>query len=143
MLLTADEVAELLRTSRKAVYAMVERGQLPGVRRVGRRLLGRRADVVENGGVRGGYRHPPLPQRRNRKAVRPATTKVQRFAVTRGTGTNKPEAIASESGGLPPALAAEIRRLLTQILVEDMRVQPTTDENLKLWNGYDDRVPAA
>ena len=30
-LLTTQEVAELLRTSRKAVYVMVERGQLPGV----------------------------------------------------------------------------------------------------------------
>ncbi len=38
-LLTAAEVAELLRTSRKAVYVMVERGQLPGVTRIGRRLL--------------------------------------------------------------------------------------------------------
>ena len=36
------EVAELLRTSRSAVYAMVERGQLPGVTRIGRRLLFRR-----------------------------------------------------------------------------------------------------
>ena len=40
--LTVDEVAALLRTSRKAIYAMVERGQLPGVTRIGRRLLFRR-----------------------------------------------------------------------------------------------------
>lgn len=39
VLLTADEVAALLRTSRKAVYDMVERGALPGVTRIGRRVL--------------------------------------------------------------------------------------------------------
>ena len=36
-LLTSGEVAALLRTTRRAVYAMVERGQLPGVVRLGRR----------------------------------------------------------------------------------------------------------
>ena len=45
-LLTADEVAALLRTSRKAIYAMAERGLLPGVVRIGRRLLVRRDDLV-------------------------------------------------------------------------------------------------
>ena len=44
-LLTPREVAELLRTSRKGVYAMVERRQLPGVTRLGRRVLFR-ADVL-------------------------------------------------------------------------------------------------
>ena len=39
VLLTVDEVASLLRTTRKAVYAMVERKQLPGVVRLGRRIL--------------------------------------------------------------------------------------------------------
>ncbi len=39
VLLTADESADLLRTSRKAIYVMAERGQLPGVTRIGRRLL--------------------------------------------------------------------------------------------------------
>ena len=39
LLLTPGEAGELLRTSRKAVYSMVERGQLPGVTRVGRRVL--------------------------------------------------------------------------------------------------------
>ena len=39
MLLTADDAADLLRTTRRAIYAMVERGQLPGVVRVGRRVL--------------------------------------------------------------------------------------------------------
>ena len=38
-LLTSDEAAAFLRTSRKAIYALVERGQLPGVIRVGRRVL--------------------------------------------------------------------------------------------------------
>ena len=44
--LTANEVAAVLRTSRKAVYAMVERAQLPGVTRIGRRLLVRRDDLL-------------------------------------------------------------------------------------------------
>lgn len=46
MLLTADEVAALLRTTRKAIYAMVERAQLPGAIRLGRRLLFRRDDLL-------------------------------------------------------------------------------------------------
>jgi excisionase family DNA binding protein len=45
-LLTAGEVAVVLRTSRKAVYAMVERARLPGVTRIGRRLLVRRDDLL-------------------------------------------------------------------------------------------------
>ena len=47
MLLTIAEVAELLRTSAKAVYSMVDRRQLPGVTRVGRRVLVR-SDVLLN-----------------------------------------------------------------------------------------------
>ena len=47
VLLTADETAALLRTSRKAVYAMVERGQLPGVTRIGRRVLIRREALID------------------------------------------------------------------------------------------------
>ena len=47
VLLTVAETAALLRTSRKAVYAMVERGQLPGVIRIGRRLLVRRDALVD------------------------------------------------------------------------------------------------
>ena len=39
MLLTVDEAASLLRTTRKAIYAMVERKQLPGIVRLGRRVL--------------------------------------------------------------------------------------------------------
>jgi excisionase family DNA binding protein len=38
-LLTANDVAVLLRTTRKAVYALIERRRLPGVIRLGRRLL--------------------------------------------------------------------------------------------------------
>jgi excisionase family DNA binding protein len=45
-LLTASEVAVVLRTSRKAVYAMAERAQLPGVTRIGRRLLVRRDELL-------------------------------------------------------------------------------------------------
>jgi excisionase family DNA binding protein len=44
-LLTAEEAAAWLRTTRKAIYAMAERAQLPGVTRIGRRLLIRR-DVL-------------------------------------------------------------------------------------------------
>ena len=46
-LLTAAEVAQILRTSPKAVYTMAHRGLLPGVIHVGRRLLVRRDDLVE------------------------------------------------------------------------------------------------
>jgi excisionase family DNA binding protein len=47
LLLTVDETASLLRTTRKAVYALVERGQLPGVRRLGRRVLVVRTELLE------------------------------------------------------------------------------------------------
>ncbi len=43
---TTAEVADILRTSRSAIYAMVERGQLPGVTRIGRRLLLRQDALV-------------------------------------------------------------------------------------------------
>jgi excisionase family DNA binding protein len=45
-LLTVREVADLLRTTRKAIYAMVDRRQLPGVVRIGRRVLIDASDVV-------------------------------------------------------------------------------------------------
>ena len=45
ILLTVDEAAEILRTTRKGVYVMVERGTLPGVTRLGRRVLVR-SDVL-------------------------------------------------------------------------------------------------
>ena len=44
--LTAGETATLLRTTRKAVYAMVERGLLPRVTRIGRRVLFRCDDLL-------------------------------------------------------------------------------------------------
>ena len=53
-LLTPEEVAAWLRTSIKAVYAKAERGQLPGVVRLGRRLYFLRAELlglVEQGRV--------------------------------------------------------------------------------------------
>jgi len=37
-LLTVDEAAHLLRTTRRAIYAMIERRQLPGVIRIRRRV---------------------------------------------------------------------------------------------------------
>jgi len=46
-LLTGDDVAALLRTTRKAIYTMVERGQLPGVIRIGRRIRFHRADLLD------------------------------------------------------------------------------------------------
>jgi excisionase family DNA binding protein len=43
---TVDEAAALLRTTRRAIYAMVERRQLPGVVRLGRRVLVRAHDLL-------------------------------------------------------------------------------------------------
>lgn len=47
MLLTVDDAAGLLRTTRRAVYAMVERRQLPGVIRLRRRVLVRSDDLLD------------------------------------------------------------------------------------------------
>ena len=44
--LTADEAADLLRTSRKAIYVMIERRRLPGVKRIARRVLIRTEDLL-------------------------------------------------------------------------------------------------
>jgi excisionase family DNA binding protein len=46
VLLTVDEAAALLRTTRRAVYAMVARRQLPGVTRIRRRVLLRAEDLL-------------------------------------------------------------------------------------------------
>ncbi len=46
VLLTVDEAADLLRTTRRAIYAMIERRQLPGVVRIRRRVLLRADDLL-------------------------------------------------------------------------------------------------
>jgi excisionase family DNA binding protein len=46
-LLTVEEVADLLRTTRKAIYVKIERRQLPGVTRVGKRVLIRRQHLLD------------------------------------------------------------------------------------------------
>jgi excisionase family DNA binding protein len=47
VLLTPTEVAVLLRTSRKAIYTMIERAQLPGIVRIGRRVLIRQDALLD------------------------------------------------------------------------------------------------
>lgn len=47
ILLTVKEVANLLRTSRKSIYNMVERGQIPGAIKIGFRLLFSRNDLLQ------------------------------------------------------------------------------------------------
>ncbi len=47
-LLTTDEVAVLLRTTRKAIFDKIARGTLPGVRRVGRRVLVCQGDLLRS-----------------------------------------------------------------------------------------------
>lgn len=47
LLMTVEDVAKLLRTTTRAIYAMVERRQLPGVVRIGRRVLFRTADLLD------------------------------------------------------------------------------------------------
>jgi excisionase family DNA binding protein len=39
VLLKVAEVASIIKTSKKAIYALIERGALPGVIRLGRRIL--------------------------------------------------------------------------------------------------------
>jgi excisionase family DNA binding protein len=46
MALTVGQVAQLFGMSPKAVYHRAERGQLPGVFRVGRSIRFRRADLI-------------------------------------------------------------------------------------------------
>jgi excisionase family DNA binding protein len=45
ILLTVEEAATLLRTTRRAIYVMVDRRRIPGVTRIGRRVL-IRSDVL-------------------------------------------------------------------------------------------------
>ena len=47
VLLTVGEAADLLRTTRRAIYAMIERRQLPGVIRIRRRVLMRADDLLD------------------------------------------------------------------------------------------------
>ena len=47
VLLTVTEAADLLRTTPKAIYVMAEREQLPGVTRIGRRLLVNRRRLLD------------------------------------------------------------------------------------------------
>ena len=46
VLMTVNDVADLLRTTDRAIYAMIERRQLPGIVRIGRRVLFRSADLL-------------------------------------------------------------------------------------------------
>jgi excisionase family DNA binding protein len=46
ILLTVDDAADLLRTTRRGVYTMIERRQLPGVIRIRRRVLLRAEDLL-------------------------------------------------------------------------------------------------
>ena len=47
MLLTVADAADLLRTTRRAIYAMLERRQLPGVIRIRHRVLIRSAELLD------------------------------------------------------------------------------------------------
>ena len=47
ILLTVDEAADLLRTTRRGIYTMIERRQLPGVIRIRRRVLLRAEDLLD------------------------------------------------------------------------------------------------
>lgn len=47
LFLKVPEVAALLRTTTKAVYSLIERQQLPGVVRLGRRVLVRQDSLLE------------------------------------------------------------------------------------------------
>jgi excisionase family DNA binding protein len=45
--LTPDEAADVLRTTRKAIYVKIERRQLPGVKKIGNRILIRTSVLLE------------------------------------------------------------------------------------------------
>ena len=46
LLLTVSDAAALLRTTKRAIYALIERRQLPGIIRIGRRVLLRSDDLL-------------------------------------------------------------------------------------------------
>lgn len=60
--LTVDELAALLRLDRKTVYAMVNRGEIPGVRRFGRTVRIHRDTVLR--WLADGQGQAPRPRRR-------------------------------------------------------------------------------
>lgn len=45
-ILTVDELALLLRVDRKSAYAAIKRGEIPGVRKIGKTIRVSRATVV-------------------------------------------------------------------------------------------------
>jgi len=47
ILLTPDEAAAVIRTTRKGIYNLIARGQMPGVTRLGRRVLIRSRDLLD------------------------------------------------------------------------------------------------
>jgi excisionase family DNA binding protein len=47
LLLTVDEVADLLRTTRLAIYSMHARAEIPGAVKINRRLLFRTKNLLE------------------------------------------------------------------------------------------------
>ena len=46
-ILTVDELADLLRLNRKTIYEAIDRGEIPGVRRIGESYRIHRATVLE------------------------------------------------------------------------------------------------
>ena len=75
ILLTVDEAADLLRTTRRGIYTMIERRQLPGVIRVRRRVLLRAEDLATG----------PSPRFRRRTATPARSTLPPRRASKAGT----------------------------------------------------------
>ncbi len=47
LLLTVDEVAGLLRSTRMSIYEQTRKGRLPGATRIGRKLLFRRDRLLQ------------------------------------------------------------------------------------------------
>jgi excisionase family DNA binding protein len=62
-LLTVPECAAFLRTTPAAVYALVERGQIPGVVRLGRRILFRAVDLRRHLGLVSSSPSSPPPKK--------------------------------------------------------------------------------
>ncbi len=60
-ILTVDELADLLRVERKTIYAAITRGDIPGVRRVGRSIRISREAVLD--WLRTAHVRAPHPRR--------------------------------------------------------------------------------